>query len=54
VTLRGQALKATVGYVGFEPIGESAQGPHYELVVNLPSDPRGPFRVGETVILHLD
>jgi multidrug efflux system membrane fusion protein len=53
-TLRGQGLKATVAYVGFEPVSESDLGPRYELVVDLPSDPQQPLRVGETVILHLD
>ena len=43
-----------MAYVGFEPVGESDLGPRYELVVDLPSDPQQPLRVGETVILHLD
>ena len=53
-TVRGQRLDAAVGYVGFEPVAQSGQGPRYELVVDIVVDGQQPLRVGETVILHLE
>lgn len=53
-TVRGQALDASVSYVGFEPVAQSGQGPRYELVAEIAAGEGPPLRVGETVILHLD
>jgi multidrug efflux system membrane fusion protein len=53
-TARGQALEASVSYVGFEPVAQAGQGPRYELTADIVADPQHPLRVGETVILHLE
>lgn len=53
-TLGGRDLEAAVGYVGFEPVGRSGQGPRYELVADIVAADDRPLRVGETVILHVD
>jgi len=53
-TLRGQAVQASVDYVGFEPVGQSGQGPLYELVARIVATDGQPLRVGETVVLHLE
>jgi len=50
----GQQLQASVGHVGFEPVGQSAQGPLYELTAEIAVNEQTPLRVGETVILQLD
>lgn len=53
-TVRGQALQASVSYVGFEPVAQSGQGPRYELVAEIVVEGQQSLRVGETVILHLE
>jgi len=53
-TLGGESVQASVGYIGFEPAGQSEQGPLYELVVEIVAAQGETPRVGETVILHLD
>jgi len=53
-TLRGQAVQASVDYVGFEPVGQSGQGPLYELVAQIVATDGQLLRVGETVVLHLE
>jgi hypothetical protein len=53
-SLRGQAVQASVDYVGFEPVGQSGQGPLYELVARIVAADGQPLRVGETVVLHLE
>jgi multidrug efflux system membrane fusion protein len=53
-TLRGKLAQASVGYVGFEPVAQSEQGPLYDLVVEIVAGDGEPLRVGETVILHLE
>lgn len=52
-TLRGKSVDASVGFVGFEPVADSAQGPRYELVVEIAASGQA-LRVGETVTLHLE
>ena len=52
-TLRGEAVEASVGHIGFEPVAQTGQGPRYELVAEIVAGEE-PLRVGETVILHLD
>ena len=50
----GDTFTALVEHVGFEPVARSAQGPLYELVVELRPAPDRPLRVGEGLTLHLD
>lgn len=53
-TVRGEAVQASVGYVGFEPVAQSEQGPLYALVAEIVAGDGESLRVGETVTLHLE
>ena len=52
--VRGEERQASVSFIGFEPVGQSDQGPRYELVVEIAVGNDRRLRVGEMVTLHLD
>ena len=53
-TLRGAAVEARVGHVGFEPVSRPDRGVSSELFVDLAVQTGQPLRVGETLMLHLE